>query len=112
MLAGVLTAEYGLGEAKDADVEIGGGAIETPTDAGGAGDCVKALSDAFGVLGGSGGGVKMPIRCRASRSFSSLAALAAALSCCRLILSSSRSFSLSRSISSVMPNLRLILADD
>lgn len=60
----------------------------------------------------SGGGVKMPIRCLASRSFSSLAAFAAALSCWRLTRSSSRSLSRSRSISSVMPKRRLILADD
>jgi hypothetical protein len=34
-----------------------------------------------GGFGGSGGGVKMPMRWRASLSFSSFAAFAAALSC-------------------------------
>lgn len=91
MLAGVLTAEYGLGKATDAaDADAAGGAlpagnvdgagVAVDVDAGDA--AAGALLDAgAGTVGGSGGGVKMPRRCRASRSFSSLAALAAALSC-------------------------------
>lgn len=116
----MLTAEYGLVIGRDAgvgtaDPDSGGAPGAGVAAAVKAGDCDAVLDTAapdVGTLGGSGGGVKMPMRCLASRSFSSLAALAAALSCCRLILSSSRSLSRSRSISSVMPKLSLILADD
>lgn len=85
MLAGVLTAEYELGMASDAaDAgaplagKAGGAGVAVDVDAGDG--AAGALLDG-GAFGGSGGGVKMPRRCLASRSFSSLAALAAALSC-------------------------------
>ena len=51
-------------------VEVGDGAV-----------VVVVLATGAGAAGGSGGGVKMPSLCLFSRSFSSLAALAAALSC-------------------------------
>ena len=94
MLAGVLTAEYGLGIGNDVDMWI----VEVDTAVGGAlgagvaaaveaGDAAAfalgagVLAAAGGGFGDSGGGVKMPSRCLASRSFSNLAAFAAALSC-------------------------------
>lgn len=93
MLAGVLTAEYGLGIGRAADVgvaEVGTGAegamgvgVAAWEEAGDGADFLIGAGAGAGVggLGGSGGGVKMPRRCLASRSFSNLAALAAARSC-------------------------------
>ena len=83
MLAGVLIAEKGVGTGIDADVGNTGFGVALCTGAGvvaavEAGDAA-VVEAAVGI--GSGGGVKMPMRCLASLSFSSLAALAAALSC-------------------------------
>lgn len=79
--AGVLRPEYGLGMASD-PVAGPPAPIEPTGTADGAGVAadVETGDGGAGVFG-SGGGVKMPKRCLASRSFSSLAALAAALSC-------------------------------
>lgn len=86
VLAGVLTAEYGLGMASDPAAaavgappanNMGGAEVAVEVEAGDGAAGTLLIAGA----GGSGGGVKMPNRCLASRSFSSLAALAAALSC-------------------------------
>ena len=80
----MLTPETGVAIARDAADEAPaavneeGAGVAEDVDAGNG--AAATLPDA-GRVGGSGGGVKMPKRCLASRSFSNLAALAAALSC-------------------------------